>query len=169
MKITHFRQIVFILINIYYCNNLFSQGSWSIKYLPIDSLDSSYTKKELRLDFKKSGSDTIYIRNSENLYRVRHLIHKKDTDLLNINDVLFPFMEDWIVYPDHGSIDEQKLKYIGKVEKYINSYIKEIFLIEIGKSNIIFEIYLYLGKKALLEKHKISIDKSAIKGFLFEK
>lgn len=169
MKITKIKSVfqkifMLILLNIY-CNNLFAQGAWSIKYLPIDSLNLSYIGKEVRLDFKVSVLDSLY-GDSNSIYYERILLSKIDTISLNINGNIFWFVEDWLLYPDHGSLRDQKLKYSGKSKKYKKSYIKEFFLIDINETSIVFEVYLYLDKRQTLEKHKVKIEKSVIKGFL---
>ena len=51
--------MTFVFIILFISTSLFSQGAWDMKYVSIDSVNSSFIDKEVRLDFKASKNDIV--------------------------------------------------------------------------------------------------------------
>src|SRR5687768_1541104 len=87
--------IVSFVINI---KSAFSQGSWDIDYLPIDSINNSFIGKEIRLDFKSNRVDTLD--KAIDVFLIRRLLLNKDTISLTIDGKRYKVKENWIFYVD---------------------------------------------------------------------
>lgn len=94
-----FKNLILYLVFALFGNNTFAQGSVDIEYFSIDSINSSFIGKEIRIDFKsleKSEADQPKIAKSA-LFG--------DTFSLEINNKKTVFIEKWVFY-----IDEKRLK-----------------------------------------------------------
>jgi hypothetical protein len=144
----------------------FSQGAWNIKYMSLDSLNTSFIDKEIRIDFKRSNADSL---NGEvNVLDIRRLLSVRDTVDLKINDKSQRFVEQWKFYVDHGDLSEQFLETANKSEKE-RIQIKEMFLKSINDSSLILEVVMYgsFGEnKEQRKKQRLIVNKSVIKGLL---
>lgn len=162
-----------ITIIVFSCLSSFAQGAWDLKYLPIDSLNSSFTNKDIRIDFKTSVTDILL--KKVDIFDVRYLLTMKDTVKIKIKNDDIIFIENWILYPDEGVLKEQSLisinKYWGK-----KLVIKEMILLSVNDSKITLNVHLYNTRKIPPDKEhimnsrmeKIIIDKSTVKGFLIK-
>jgi hypothetical protein len=149
--------------------SMFSQGVWTIGYIPVDSLKNDFLGKEIRIDFKSSEVDIL-----KDKINVRRLLSKKDTVSLKLNNQIVQFIENWNIYVDHGSITDQTLESVGGIG-IKRMQIKEMFIEAINKTtlDIVVEIFFLEEKdisnpnKIRHEKHNIVVDKSLLKGILF--
>jgi hypothetical protein len=149
-----------------------AQGTWSIDYIPIDSLNSSFLGKEVRLDFKSSVSDTLYREYSVfGKLNTRHLLlSKKDTISIDISEERLLFKENWVIYADGASLDDQTIEYVGKQRKYKKAYIKEMFITSMNQASIVLECRFYtFNKNSKAKKYNITIDKLLVKGIVIGK
>ncbi len=155
---------IFCLFLLLHSVQVYSQGAWNIKYVPVSSIDKSLIGKDVRIDFKASNSDTIS--RAVNALTIRRLLSHNDTVNLKIDSTNITFLETWEIYVDQGSLKDQILMSTDG-EKTV---IKEICLIYIDDLFLIFEISIYQsgqGNSQLPHKQKITIDKSIIKGLLW--
>lgn len=160
---------LFILIfTLYIFSNSFAQSTWNLKYLPLNSLDKSFLKKEIRLDFKGQENHEIGI--TENSQDIIPLLHAKDTIQLFINQKKFDFVENWSIYDYHGVLQQQTLLYTENKYHSGRIQIKEMTLKDIHKNDLVVKckLYFYSSRGVLrkTEEQEISINKSFIKGFL---
>ncbi len=91
-------------------SNIEAQGSWNIRYHPIDSVNESFIGKEIRIDFKAQASDQI----GDRKINIRRMLGRRDTVSLTIDRVHRRFLENWKIYVDHGSLVEQTLNSVDK-------------------------------------------------------
>lgn len=153
---------IFILtiIGIRLSINAFSQGSWEIEYISIDSLNSSFIGKEIRIDFKSFSEDKV--NGNVSVLSIRNLLSHEDTANLNIHGKSIQFVEQWKLYVDSGILSDQDLK---EVKGDFNYQIKGMTLTAIDNSSIIVEAKIY-GSSCKMKKEIIVINKSDIKGIL---
>lgn len=163
MKI--FISIFFFLNSILFVN---AQGAWDINYISIDSLNNNLIGNEIRLDFKSSNSDTI--NGSISLLKIRKLLFKRDTVILEVDGKKKEYIENWKFYVDHGLLRDQTLKVKNK-----SQIIKEQFIKSINDSTIVVKMNFYKpeqckSKKMMLSSSKlVTIDKQLVKGVLFRR
>jgi hypothetical protein len=138
-----------------------AQGSWNIKYLPIDSLNGSYVGKEIRIDFKSFSTDTL---NESPEWMERKLLSKEDTIKLIANGMCKSYKESWKLYPDHGVLSDQSLVCLDKHEWV---QIREIYLVSISDNSIAIDFLAY-DSKGLKKKQKSVLCKCDIKGILIK-
>lgn len=161
------KTLYYSCIMIVFFLNAYCQGSWNMKYLPIDSLNNSFIYKSIKLDFKSNEKDTL----TKKMQRV--LLSKRDVIDLKIGGILIKFIEKWELYVDHGSLRDQYLESIDEFDSK-KIHIKDIFLESINGSLFTFEVSMEFVDvcdsktpiKELSKKEKVVIDKSKIKGFL---
>lgn len=158
-----------ICILLHYCTIGFCQGSWNIKYVPINNVDSFLIGKEVRIDFKKSSKD-----NFEGKFKtlnIRELLMINDSIKINFQDKLMNFREDWKIFADHGVLKDQSLILFPKK----SILIKEMFLIGINKNYINVNCYIYeagLSQKSIIYKKTekiLEFNISEVKGILIKK
>ncbi len=160
-----FISIFFLLNSVLFVN---AQGVWNMNYFSIDSLNINWIGKEIRLDFKSSNSDTI--NGSISLLKIRELLFKRDTVILEIDGEKKEYIENWKLYVDHGVLGDQAL-----MDKNKSQVIKEQFIESINDSTIVVKMNFYKpeqcrSKKMTLSSSKlVSIDKQLIKGVLFRR
>jgi hypothetical protein len=152
-----------IIIMILCGTNAFSQGSWDVKYVSLDALNTSFIGKEIRIDFKASGSDTLHGEVSS--LRIRKLLSKSDTVNLNINNKPVQFIERWKFYVDDGTLKDQVLESVDKDEKK-KIRIKEMFLESINDDSLVLQAMVCGPNSKSEEKQRIVISKSLVKGLL---
>ena len=152
--------------------SLFAQGAWNMKYVAIDSVNSSFINKEIRLDFKSSKDDTI--NGKVSVFDIRKLLSKQDTVNLDIKGRLYKFIENWKTYVDHGILKEQILVSANqKQENDEKLMIKEMFVVSIDDSTLTLKISIYPASSCKKKKEDkkseevdIIISKSILKGVL---
>ncbi|UZR99283.1 hypothetical protein [Chondrinema litorale] len=140
----------------------FSQGGWDIVYIPIDSIDSTYLLKEIRIDFKSNENDTVYNYHGP----IVLLISGRDTINLNIDGEAISFIEEWKIYDDEALLREQYLisTHPDDQQKYIE--IKEMELKQIKADYIFVTAKIHEGNRE--KSTKIKIQKDLIKGILIK-
>jgi hypothetical protein len=152
--------------------SLFSQGAWDLKYISIDSLNSSFINKEVRLDFKTSKDKPI--NGKVSVFDIRKLLSKQDTVNLDIKGRLYKFIENWKTYVDHGVLTEQTLVSVNQEQENDKKLvIREMFVVSIDNSTLTLKISIYPAsscKKTKEDKKseelEIVISKSILKGVL---
>lgn len=142
--------LVLLIINV---RSVFSQGSWNINYLPIDSINDPFIGKEIRLDFKANRSDTLD--KAIDVFLIRRLLLSKDTISLAIEGKKYAVKEKWSIHVDHGNIDDQSLEGTdingnGKIR------IKEMFLKSVDDFTITVNAKIIPLKKANEPTEKIN-------------
>lgn len=146
----------------------YAQGGWDLAYVPVDSIQSNWIGKEIRLDFKSSSSDNIS--GDVSSFKIRNLLSKRDTVTLVVNGKEAKYIENWELHVDHGILSDQSLSEIS--EKYL---INEIFIEAVNDSTITVKINFYKPKKCKSEKLILSdskdvvIDKKIVKGLLYRR
>ncbi|MVO09475.1 hypothetical protein GOQ30_09930 [Flavobacterium sp. TP390] len=163
--------VFFLIINF----NLFSQGVWNIKYIAIDSLSETSINKEIRIDFKSSNTDILMykmIKPYIEPYIVRDLLSKNDKVELTVDSQQLVFIENWLIFDDHGVFGDQTLVSINEFndEKLI---IKEMFLESIDNLSLTLSVTINLTSDFEKNIHskkgvRIIINKSQIKGILLK-
>jgi hypothetical protein len=141
--------------------NLFAQGSWNLRYLPIDSLNHSFLNREIRIDFKASDQDDKAEKS------IRRLLVKKDTVSLELDHERKQFIESWKIYVDHGVLSDQTLRGIPK-DGERSEIVKEIFIRAMDESTLTLEMFLYESNtpKNLAQKRTVVVKRSLVKGIL---
>ena len=174
MKHTKFL-IVIICISLSFLVNIrnsFSQGSWDIDYFVIDSLNNSFIGKVIRLDFKSNDADTLD--SVVDAFLVRKLLSNKDTITLKIEGKYYSVKENWKVYVDHGSLQDQTLESVDKSVKH-RIVIKDMVLVSVDDSAIVINAIIHsseTGKRTNKGRRpkecQIRVDKTRVKGFLID-
>lgn len=152
--------------------NSYSQGSWNIGYVEIDSLNSDYLNAKIKLDFK---SNRVTIRRSEKV-SIRHFVVPEDTAYLLINKNKITLIEKRAIYPDHGSFDDQFLE-IENHDKNISERIYDTEILRLEEKRIKVRITI---KSFSIQREKISkefkseylefwIDRNKLDGVMIEK
>ena len=111
--------------------NGFSQGSWNIGYVEIDSLDSDYLNTQIKLDFKH---DWMKIEKPKKR-SVRHYVSPKDTAYILINNGKTVLIERRAIYVDHGSFNDLFLEIVN-YENDISKRIYDTEIIQIERARI---------------------------------
>lgn len=165
--VKYFNLNVACIIVMMVCNiRAFSQGSCDVKYISLDSLNTSFIGKQIRIDFKSSEFDTL--QGEVNVLDIRKMLSSRDTVNLEIGNKSIRFTEKWKVYVDHLALSEQCLESVGKHEKQ-KIRIKEMFLESLNDSSVVLRILFSDSpnqNKKQNKKEKMVIKKSAIKGIL---
>jgi len=160
-------KLLFLLIY-FISTQVYSQGSWDIKYISFTPSLKRLVKNEIRIDFKSSPNDKL-----PEKYTIRSLLYKKDTIEIKINNHYVKFVGHWKIYPDQGVIREQSLI---SLEEYNGFYIriKEIFVQSFDKHTLTVEMNLYHSRKNkenkeiinFYVKEIVTIERYEIKGLL---
>lgn len=154
------KKFVLSFVIFVYCISTYSQGAWDINYVPINSLNTTFIGKEIRIDFKASNIDSVS--GVVKLLAIRKLLSTKDTVSLSIDSKLIKFVERWKIYVDHGVLADQ---YLESVED--SMYIRRMFLESINEDSLVLQAMVCLPDSKSEMKEKILISKSVIKGLLF--
>ncbi len=170
------KNILFLLIIIGFFNIpyfLRAQGGADIVYISIDSLEKNFIGKEIRIDFRASINDTI--QGKVGGIKLSLLCKKRNKVDLKIGEKIIPFYEHWRLYDDDAVLRKQSLVSADKDQNQ-KIEIKEMFLKNITKKQIIVETFLYLVESNKIEsevregeflrKEKMTLDRSIIKGIL---
>jgi hypothetical protein len=140
-----------------------AQGAWSLRYLPIDSVNESFVRKEVRIDFKGRREKFTWTGN------VRAALSKHDTIHLKVQGKSMRFFEDWNVYVDHGVLSEQTLRRVTKDSTEALT-VKEVFIHAVEKATITVELYLYRpGAVTKSGTQLITLKRSLVNGVVFGK
>jgi len=131
--------------------NLPPQGSWDLKYVPESDISDNFKGKEIRIDFKRSGLDTL----QQGWVNIRVLLALNDTVDLEINSSKKKFIESWVIYADHGVLEDQSLVCIEP--NCDVGIIKGIFIESISE----FEMTVKIDESSLM-----SVERSNIRGIL---
>jgi len=151
----------FIVVILTFNTSVYSQGAWDIRYIPFDSLNTSFIGQEIRIDFRATEIDTL--QGEVRIFDVRRLLSKRDSICLTIEGNKVLFIENWVLYPDHGLVREQNLVSVEKTKKgKEKTQITNMFLESINDSTLTIVIVL----TSVNQKQKIVINKSDIKGIL---
>ena len=174
MKNKRLVKMTFVFIILFINTSLFSQGAWDMKYVSIDSVNSSFIDKEVRLDFKASKNDIV--NGKVSVFDIRKLLLKKDTVDLEIKGRFYKFIENWKIYVDHGVLKEQTLVSVNQEQEQENErkfVITEMFIVSIDNDTLTLKITIYLAsscektvKYKKSEELDIVLNKSILKGIL---
>jgi hypothetical protein len=165
------RYIFSIILIGFIGGNCFSQGSWNIGYVEIDSLNSDYLNTQIKLDFKH---DWLKIKKPEKR-SVRHYVIPEDTAYILINNGKTVLIERRAIYVDHGSFNDQFLE----IENYDKNICKRIYDTEIigleeDRIKVLVEIQNYKMNnekiKEELESETVEfwIDKDKLDGIMIK-
>ncbi len=149
----------------------FSQGSWDIDYIEVNSIDKSHIGKSLKIDFKHLWKEDF-----QSLPKsIRSFIIPQDTGSIILNGKRLNVVEVRKVYVDHGSLDDQYLEILSnsknKVTRIYNS-----MLLEIGSEKLKLMISLEtfelkrgkIRRKIKTENQEVWIDKKHLDGFMIK-
>ena len=150
----------------------FSQGSWNIGYVEIDSLNSDYLNTKVKLDFKH---DWLVMEKPEKP-SIRHYVAPKDRAYLLMNNSKTVLIERRAIYADHGSFNDQFLE----IENYDNNISKRIYdteIIQLEKDSLkvraVIKNYAIRNKKVeeelKSETVEFWIDKDKLDGIIIKK
>lgn len=156
------KNILFVLGSFFSCLSVVAQGSWDLKYFPLDSLNDSFIGKELRIDFKSGITAESEFFDSN----VRTIFLRRDTVALRLFDQVIRFVENWKIYADHGALSDQTLRSVGGSE-HEQIIIKEIFARAIDGYLLTVDVYIYRpGSNERVGAREIKIDRSLIAGVI---
>ncbi|MDO5970871.1 hypothetical protein Q4Q35_13740 [Flavivirga aquimarina] len=125
------KYILTIMIIWFTGTNSFSQGSWNIGYIEIDSLNSDYLNTQIKLDFKH---DWLEMKKPEKR-KIRHYVSPKDTAYLLIDNYKTVLIERRTIYVDHGSFNDQFLE-IENYNKELSRRIYDTKIIQLEEDRI---------------------------------
>lgn len=127
------RTIILITIFLLFNTNLFSQGGVDVKYIPIDSVDTSYIGLNAKIDFK-GKRDKKYL-----IQKVRH----RDTVNILLNNQLIDLIEVKGTGVDYWYFDKEYLKsYNYQSGQFLK--IKDIEIQKVEADSIRFQMRLEL-------------------------
>jgi S-adenosylhomocysteine hydrolase len=152
--------------------NCFSQGSWDIGYVEIDSLNSDYLNTQIKLDFKH---DWLKIKKPEKR-SVRHYVMPEDTAYILINNGKTVLTERREIYVDHGSFNNQYLE-IENYDKNISKRIYDTEIVQLEKDRMMIRVVIQYYEmknekiKEELESETVEfwIDKDKLDGIMIKK
>ena len=137
-----------------------SYGTWDIKYVKGEEIDSTFLGKEVRIDFKSNEDDSLSDKTI-----VRRLLAESSVVKILINNVDIEFREVWKLYPDHGVLNEQMLESVGSNDRGIIQ-IKGIYLNDINDNSLILKANVFFVNDGKFSYKMIDIDRKDIKGIL---
>jgi hypothetical protein len=162
MKKYYKTQLKLVIFIIFFSLKGFSQGAWNLKYVILDSLNTSHLGQEIRIDFKANSIDTIS--HKVTILSIRALLRYQDTIIINLNGKKLKFVESWKLYVDHGAIQEQSLVSIDK--KYV---LKDMILFLYDQKYIKVKVKVYtFSSKKIIDEIEMTLEKEKIKGLLFK-
>ncbi|PKG42584.1 hypothetical protein [Psychroflexus sp. MES1-P1E] len=165
------RYILSIIFIGFIGTSCFSQGSWNIGYVEIDSLNSDYLNTQIKLDFKH---DWLKIKKPEKR-SVRHYVTPQDTAYLLINNGKTVLIERRAIYVDHGSFNDQFLE-IENYDKSISKRIYDTEIVQLEKDRIKVRVVIqnYKMRNEKIDKELESktvefwIDKDKLDGIMIK-
>lgn len=123
IKQNQMRYILIIMIIGFIGTNCYSQGSWDIGYVEIDSLSSENLNVPIKLDFKHYWAKM----KEPQKKHIRHFVTPEDIAYLSINNNKAVLIEKRAIYIDHGSFNDQFLE----IENYYKNGKRRIYDTEI--------------------------------------
>jgi hypothetical protein len=156
------KHTVFLSINLLlFCSNAYSQREWDIGYVPIDYIDDRFINKEIRLDIKRSDTDTL-CRNFNQVFAT------SDTCSIEIDNEIFLFYESNRSCSGFGLLNDLILSGYNK-DKSKKLIISKMVLTSIGISTITLKasIYIEIPRYAdLYNDYSLTFNKNNIKGLM---
>lgn len=124
------RSQIYIVILLFYCLPIYSQGSWNIGYIGIDEVDNELLGKTVSLDLTNKTS----LIPSSSKIAIRRILNRIDTCEIEIDGSSYQFLERRSIYVDHGAFNDQYLESIpGDSKQVIRIYAGKIINISDNK------------------------------------
>lgn len=151
--------------------NSFSQGSWNIGYIEVDSINKSDIGKTVNIDFKHEWLEN----NKPKSKSVRRFIGPRDSAEIFLDNKKMNVIEKREIYADHGSFNDQYLELeTENKNKTIRIYNSK--LIEMEPNRLKFTISMEtfeikngkLGNKINTNNQEIWIYKKELDGLMIK-
>ena len=151
--------------------NSFSQGSWDINYIEIDSIKKSDIGKTVKIDFKHEWSKNYKHKSKW----IRAFLIPQDSGQILLDNKKIDVIEIRKIYVDHGSFNDQYLELESENKNQtIRIYNSELLEIELDrlKFNISIETFEFkdekLGNKLDTNNQEVWIDKKELDGLIIK-
>lgn len=164
------RALILILFSII-SFNCFSQGSWNIDYIEVNSIDKSHIGKSLKVDFKHLWKEDF-----QSLPKsIRSFIIPQDTGSITFNGKRLNVIEVRKVYVDHGSFDDQYLELLSNSKNIVTRiYNSKLLEISSEKLKLIISLETFelkrgkIRRKIKTENQEVWIDRKHLDGFMIK-